>query len=143
MCGNGAVRRMSSTLTGWRSASIVSKHTLVCAPNASGKPSVDGAGLPGGGKVGPDGMHSGTEECKDNPDCVDTKDNGPIKPDRYKMNADTRPEHAGWGMYRLEPSPHRSGMDLPSTTWAGGGLLIAHRRSRTDASMLTRPTLKS
>jgi RHS repeat-associated protein len=75
-------------------------HVMLCWSNNGGKPL----------QLGPSGVSSGADngqqKCKDNPACGNTRDLGPISPGTYKMNFDTRPEHQGWGDYRLEPSPH-------------------------------------
>jgi RHS repeat-associated protein len=71
-------------------------HLMMCWPNKGGKPI----------QVGPSGVHSGAGSCQDNPSCENARGEGPITPGRYRMNFDTRPEHQGWGDYRLEPWPH-------------------------------------
>ncbi len=85
----------------------ISQHTMTCTENA-----IPPVGPRAQLELGPEGVSSGadegTQKCKDNPACSDTKNLGPISPGRYKMNADQRPEHRGWGMYRLEPWPHHS-----------------------------------
>jgi RHS repeat-associated protein len=83
----------------------VSQHKLTCTSNVI--PSVGPTQVV---TVGPAGVHSGDPgECRDNPKCVNKWGSGPITPGRYRMNADTRPEHAGRNIYRLEPWPHRTG----------------------------------
>lgn len=61
-------------------------------------------------QLGPEGVNSGADkdgqQCKNNNKCTNVRDLGPITPGFYRMNLDTRPEHAGWGLYRLEPWPH-------------------------------------
>ncbi len=80
----------------------ISQHTLVCTSNFA--PPV---GPTWSVQVGPGGVHSGDPgDCRDNPKCANNWGSGPIQPGRYKMNFDNRPEHNGWGDYRLEPSPY-------------------------------------
>ena len=80
----------------------ISQHTLVCTSNF-----VPPVGPTWYVQVGPGGVHSGDPgDCRDNPKCANNWGSGPIQPGRYKMNFDNRPEHNGWGDYRLEPSPY-------------------------------------
>jgi RHS repeat-associated protein len=77
----------------------ISQHTMTCTENAT---------PPVGPRweltLGPQGLHSGDPgKCRDNPSCTNNKNTGPIEPGRYKMNPDQRPEHQGWGLYRLQP----------------------------------------
>ncbi len=58
--------------------------------------------------LGPLGVFSGaSKRCRDNPDCADNKDEGPIPPGNYKMNQDDREGNEGF--WRLEPDPPISG----------------------------------
>ncbi|MFZ0415127.1 MAG: RHS repeat-associated core domain-containing protein, partial [Candidatus Acidiferrales bacterium] len=77
----------------------ISQHTMTCASDVN--PQVGPRWeLP----LGPGGLHSGDPgPCQDNPKCANNKNHGPVQPGRYKMNADQRPEHQGWGLYRLQP----------------------------------------
>jgi RHS repeat-associated protein len=80
----------------------ISQHTLVCTSNF-----VPPVGPTWSVQVGPGGVHSGDPGgCRDNPKCANNWGSGPIQPGRFKMNFDNRPEHQGWGDYRLEPSPY-------------------------------------
>jgi RHS repeat-associated protein len=80
----------------------ISQHTLVCTSNF-----VPPVGPTWSVQVGPGGVHSGDPgDCRDNPKCANNFGSGPIQPGRYRMNFDNRPEHNGWGDYRLEPSPY-------------------------------------
>lgn len=74
----------------------ISSHTLVCYPN---DPNFVGPPL----SLGPDGVFSGVGECRNNPDCVDYRRDGPIPPGDYNMNPDTRPGRENH--WRLEPNP--------------------------------------
>lgn len=79
----------------------ISQHTMTCTSNVN--PPV---GPHWQRTLGPGGVHSGDPgSCRDNPSskCVNWTNHGPIEPGRYKMNADQRPEHQGWGLYRLQP----------------------------------------
>ncbi len=80
----------------------VAQHTMICTSN-NPPPAV---GPQWQVQVGPNGVASGADQCKNNDDCVNSRNKGPITPGRYRMNADTRPQHQGWGLYRLEPWPH-------------------------------------
>jgi RHS repeat-associated protein len=72
----------------------ISSHTLSCHPGKGGKAA----------SVGPSGVFSGLPgECRNNPSCVNNRDEGPIPMGDYKMNKDDRPGHQGY--WRLEPNP--------------------------------------
>ena len=75
----------------------ISRHTMTCV-------SKDGTRKQ---EVGPEGLWSGVRRCTNNPSnaCVDAEKIGPVSPGDYKMNRDTRPEHAGKNFWRLEPVP--------------------------------------
>jgi len=74
----------------------VSQHTLSCSPNDP-----NFVGPPVG--VGPDGMFSGVDECRNNNACTGDFNKGPIVPGNYKMNPDDRSGHENF--WRLEPVP--------------------------------------
>ncbi len=80
----------------------VAQHTMVCTSSNPPPP----VGPQWQMQLGPDGVASGAGTCKNNDNCVNKRNQGPITPGRYKMNLDTRPQHAGRGVYRLEPWPH-------------------------------------
>jgi len=76
----------------------ISSHTMTCQPNGGGKSS----------QLGPGGVFSGLPgKCRNNPECADSKDEGPIQPGNYKINVDNRPGRQG--AWRLEPSPPKPG----------------------------------
>ena len=76
----------------------ISQHTMTCTENLNPK-----VGPRWQLQLGPEGVHSGDPgPCQDMPLCEYDVDHGPIQPGTYKMNADERPEHRGWGMYRME-----------------------------------------
>jgi RHS repeat-associated protein len=53
----------------------ISGHTVVCTTDDGNQST----------QAGPDGLFSGQQECKDNPDCADEKDKGPTPPGTYEM----------------------------------------------------------
>jgi RHS repeat-associated protein len=72
----------------------ISAHTMICTPNRGGRSLA----------LGPLGVFSGVPgQCRNNPDCADNKDEGPIPPGNYKMNQDDREGNEGF--WRLEPDP--------------------------------------
>jgi RHS repeat-associated protein len=75
----------------------ISEHRMICVSNDGSKETV----------VGPEGLWSGMGKCTNNSSnsCVASQERGPIPPGQYRMNKDTRPEHAGRNFWRLEPMP--------------------------------------
>ena len=75
----------------------ISEHRMTCVSNDGSKETV----------VGPEGLWSGMGRCTNNSSnsCVASQERGPIPPGQYRMNRDTRPEHAGRNFWRLEPMP--------------------------------------
>jgi hypothetical protein len=71
----------------------ISDTTMSCVPNAGGPASV----------VGPSNVFSGVGPCRNNPQCADKGDEGPVRPGNYRMNRDDRPGHDRF--WRLEPTP--------------------------------------
>lgn len=53
----------------------ISRHTVVCTTDDGSQSA----------QTGPDGVFSGQQECKDNPDCADEKSKGPTPPGIYEM----------------------------------------------------------
>jgi RHS repeat-associated protein len=90
----------------------ISAHTMVCQPNSDpGQPTISGPQVAGSVTLGPSGVASGGSmkgptACTNNNKCQNNRFEGPIVPGNYRMNYDTRPEHQGMNVYRLEPSPH-------------------------------------
>jgi len=80
----------------------VAQHTMVCTSSNAPPP----VGPQWQVQLGPNGVGSGAGTCSNNDSCVNSRAQGPITPGKYRMNSDTRPEHQGWGLYRLEPWPH-------------------------------------
>ena len=52
----------------------ISKHEVICTTD-------DGTT----GQVGPDGVFSGQDKCKNNPECADEENVGPVQPGDYDM----------------------------------------------------------
>jgi hypothetical protein len=90
----------------------ISAHTMVCQPNADpGKPTVIGPSGTGAVQLGPNGVASGGSmqgptSCTNNNQCQNSRNEGPIVEGTYRMNYDTRAEHYGRNVYRLQPWPH-------------------------------------
>jgi RHS repeat-associated protein len=53
----------------------ISTHTLVCDSNDYSRAE----------RAGPEGVFSGFEECRNNPECVDDKNRGPVQPGDYDL----------------------------------------------------------
>jgi len=78
----------------------ISQHTMTCTSSYNPK-----VGPKRVLQLGPQGLHSGDPgPCQDKPKCTNVKNHGPVQPGRYILNPDERPEHRGWGMYRLQPT---------------------------------------
>lgn len=76
----------------------ISSHTMVCSSNATGRAYT----------LGPGGVFSGVPgECRNNSQCGDNKDEGPIPVGNYRMNRDDREGNEGF--WRLEPDPQIPG----------------------------------
>ena len=97
----------------------ISTHTLQCASRKNSK----AAPL----FLGPNGVFSGVGPCRDKPKCANSPDLGPIQPNEYQMNRDTRAGHEQW--YRLEPIPHRPGWAVFFHVQRGGFALHPGGRS--------------
>ncbi|KAF0190254.1 MAG: Sel1 domain-containing protein, partial [Gammaproteobacteria bacterium] len=76
----------------------ITAHTMTCTPNSGGK-SVT---------LGPSGVFSGVPgQCRNNSQCADNANEGPIPPGNYTINSDDRSGHEGF--WRLEPNPQIPG----------------------------------
>jgi RHS repeat-associated protein len=76
----------------------ISSHTLICTSNSGESVT-----------VGPNNVFSGKQECKNNPECVDQEDKGPIPPGSYNMVA---VENYGGSYWLDEGSAQRLGCSL-------------------------------
>jgi hypothetical protein len=53
---------------------LIAKHTLACTSDRGNTVT-----------IGPEGVLSGMGECRDNPQCADSIDEGPVPPGEYDM----------------------------------------------------------
>jgi hypothetical protein len=66
-----------------RCAYSIAQHSIICISQH-------------GSVIWNQGIHSGLNECRNNPACVDDKNDGPVQPDTYHVSADTLPGQQGW-----------------------------------------------
>lgn len=72
----------------------ISAHRLVCTSNTANDP--DFIGPHEVRELGPDNVHSGRGEHRNNPNSANVKDYGPIPPGQYNMFPNQKPGRDGW-----------------------------------------------
>lgn len=105
----------------------ISQHTMVCQPNSDrGSPSIYGPNGAGAARLGPNGVFSGYDKCRNKTSCEYDR-NGPIPPDNYKMNDNFYDSHQ---RFSLEPWPNdpisRFFRDIQHPRFYGLGAQLHH-----------------
>ncbi len=77
-----------------RCAYSITAHQLVCTSNTASNPNFTGPHEVR--ELGPDNVHSGRGEHKNNPNSANVKDYGPIPPGQYNMFPNENPKREGW-----------------------------------------------